>query len=451
METLLNACASWSSTLRLDAVPGDVRAIARTCLIDTVGVALAGASTDVGRETAAFAASTYGVGGAMLFASAKTLQAPGAAFANAVCAHALDFDDNCYAGVVHGSAVIVPAALAVCQAVGASGERLLTAIIAGAETEYAIGQAFTLSLYERGWFNSAFLGPLGASAAACRVLNLDPRATANALGLAMATAGGSKACFGTDGKALLVGRAAEWGVTAALLAAQGLTGPTDALEGRRGVAELTNGGLLERHAVEQIGKRWYLRDPGIDIKPAPVCLSSHAAIDAAQQIISEHTIEHSAIQSIICDVPELVRENLKYHDPQTPQEKQFSIQFAVACSIKFGCIRLDHLALSPDAETELQSLMRRVQMVTTDRWLDLSLRERAPEGAFVSIRTFDGSEHTHLACRSKGVAALPLSVSEIDAKFVACGLRSKSEGVVSGLLSCLRRIEQMPDLRSLPT
>lgn len=272
--------------------------------------------------------------------------------------------------------------------------------------------------------------------------------TANALGLAMATAGGSKACFGTDGKALLVGRAAEWGVTAALMASQGFTGPTNALEGRHGIAELTNGGLLESEAIKQIGERWYLRDPGIDIKPAPVCLSAHAAMDAAQWIISECGIEYDTIQSIICDVPELVRGNLKYSDPQTPQERQFSVQFAVACSIRFGCVRLDHLKLTADADPELGRLMGLIQMVTTDRWLDPSLRSRAPEGAFVTVRTYDGSEYTHLAHRSRGVAALPLSSSEIDAKFLSC-MQISGQEKAPDLLSRLHHIEHMADLRFL--
>jgi len=449
MATLLEACALWLSTFRPGDAPDDVRVIARTCLIDTVGVGLAGASSGLGRRATALAGETFGPGPATLFASpGGTLQAAGAAFANAVCAHALDFDDNCYAGVVHGSAVIVPAALAMCQAEDLSGEEFLAAIIAGAETEYAVGQALGVSLYDRGWFTTAFLGPVGACAAACHALKLGRDGTANALGLAAAAAGGSKTCFGTDGKALLVGKAAEWGITAALMAARGLTGPADALEGARGIGELANGGMVDGRAVGQVGRRWYLRDPGIDIKPIPVCLSSHAAVDATLHIVGQHGLEPDAIQSIVCDVSPIVSANLKYADPHTPQENQFSLQFAIGCSLRFGVVRLEHLELTAAADPQLGRFMQLVHMTTSDRWHDPTLRQTAPEGAFVTVRMRDGTEYAHFVSRSKGMASSPLSAAEIDGKFTACASFACGDDV-SVLLEQLHNIERIASLRSL--
>lgn len=449
MTALLEACAHWLGTFRLDDAPDDVQAIARTCLIDTVGVGLAGASTGLGRRATTLAGDIFGPGPATLFASpGSTLQAAGAAFANAVCAHALDFDDNCYAGVVHGSAVIVPATLAICQAEDLSGEEFLAAIIAGAETEYAVGQALGVGLYDRGWFTTAFLGPVGACAAACHALKLGRDRTANALGLAVAAAGGSKTCFGTDGKALLVGKAAEWGITAALMAARGLTGPADALEGARGIGDLANGGMVDSQAIRQVGRRWYLRDPGIDIKPIPVCLSSHTAVDATLHIVRQHGLVPHAIQSIVCDVSPIVSANLKYADPHTPQENQFSLQFAIGCSLRFGVIRLEHLQLIAATDPQLGRFMQFVRMTTTDRWQDPALRQTAPEGAFVTVRMLDGTEYTHFVSRSKGTASSPLSSAEIDDKFTACASSSYDDDV-SVLLEQLHNIEQIKSLRSL--
>ncbi|EWY36549.1 hypothetical protein N825_22610, partial [Skermanella stibiiresistens SB22] len=165
--------AAWTSALTLDAVPDAVAAVARCCLVDTLGVALAGSATAVAGTAQAVAFACGASGNSTVLGTASQLAAPAAAFANGAAAHALDFDDNCYAGVVHGSAVVLPAALAVAEAVDASGADLLTAFIAGSEAEYAVGAAATLSLYDRGWWTTGVLGPIGAAAAAARLLRLD--------------------------------------------------------------------------------------------------------------------------------------------------------------------------------------------------------------------------------------------------------------------------------------
>ncbi|MFS2117849.1 MmgE/PrpD family protein, partial [Herbaspirillum frisingense] len=113
-------------------------------------------------------AGTCGLAG-----SDRRTQARHAALVNAVAAHALDFDDNCYAGFVHGSAVIVPAALAVAQQIDADGQALLTALVVGAECQYTLGLASDNRLYRRGWWSSGILGPIGACAAAAWLLRLD--------------------------------------------------------------------------------------------------------------------------------------------------------------------------------------------------------------------------------------------------------------------------------------
>jgi len=433
--------AHWASDLQASGIPAAVRAQAKTSLVDTIGVAIAGAQTRVGRIAMAVGLQAGTHGWSTLFGSAAHVSEQTAAFVNAASAHALDFDDNCYAGVVHGSAVIAPAALAVGQKVNASGKDLITAFVAGSECEYAIGAASRNVLYERGWWTTGVLGPIGACVAASHLLKLDPEKIASALGLAITGAGGTKACFGTDGKALMAGRAAEAGVACALLAAQGARGPVDAVESSTGFARLFNEGVFDFAVMDRLGSHWFSQEPGVDIKRIPVCLSSHAAVDAAMHLVAAHNIQPEDIESIVCDVPPMVAKNLVYPQPETIQQSQFSMQYAMAASLKFGTLTLQHLDPQLLKDPELDSLMGRVRMQTGPLWDDAKLRQSAPEGAEVQLHLHSGKVFRLFRAAARGSVGSPLSAQEIGDKFLACATPGIGDGPAASLLSRLGALD----------
>ncbi|WP_197028151.1 MmgE/PrpD family protein [Bosea sp. 117] len=448
MMSAVSRIAAWSSGFDGGAVPPAVRAVARNCLIDTVGVALAGSTAAVAGRARQVAVATSALGACRLFGTPLKLAAPAAAAVNGTAAHALDFDDNCYAGVVHGSAVIVPAAFAVAEMADASGNALVDAVIAGSEAEYALGAAATMTLYEKGWWTTGVLGPVGAAAASARLLGLDAQATGAALGLALAGTGGAKAAFGTDAKPLLAGRAAEAGVLAALLAAQGASGPLDAAEHPRGFAALFNGGVFDVAAIAALGTGWRLLDPGIDVKRIPVCLSSHAAVDAVLDLVRAHEVPVGAIARISCDVPPVVIANLAYEKPRTRQEAQFSMNFAIAASLLKGDLGLAHLDDALVREPAVVALMARISSFTGPRW-DAAARLAAPEGAHVRIELDDGRVLEGFRAFPRGAAADPLRDEEIDAKFLACAALAIRPAQADALLGRLRTIETQPSVRRM--
>jgi 2-methylcitrate dehydratase PrpD len=433
--------ARWASDLQGGAIPAAVRAHARTSLIDTTGVAIAGSQTRVGRMARAVGLQAGSHGWSTLFGCNAHVSEQTAAFVNGASAHALDFDDNCYAGVVHGSAVIAPAALAVGQKVNACGKDLITAFAAGSECEYAVGAASKNILYAQGWWTTGVLGPIGACVAASHLLKLDPGKMASALGLAITGAGGSKACFGTDGKALMAGRAAEAGVACALLAAQGARGPVDAVESANGFARLFNEGVFDLAAMDGLGSRWFSQEPGVDIKRIPVCLSSHAAVDALMHLVAAHHIRADDIESIVCDVPPMVAGNLVYGHPETIQQSQFSMQYAIAVSLKFGNFTLEHLDEKLLNDRELVSLMARVQMRTGPLWDDAELRQSAPEGAEVHLQLRDGKVFQLFRATARGSVGSPLSREEIGDKFLACATPAIGNAPAASLLSRLDALD----------
>ncbi|MGA8693129.1 MAG: MmgE/PrpD family protein [Xanthobacteraceae bacterium] len=446
----IEKAAEWSSTLKLDNIPQAVRKVARDCFVDTLGVALAGASRTVVGKLRALAERSYREGDATVFAGKSRMTAPAAALINGAAAHALDFDDNCYAGFVHGSAVIMPAALAVAEAENVSGAELVTAFVAGCEVEFAAGDAATPHLYEKGWWNTGVLGPIGAATAAARIMKLDAQKTGYAIGLAVAGTGGAKACFGTDGKAALCGRTAEAGVVAALMAREGCSGPLNAFEDSRGFANLLNDKIFLSECFEQFGRDWRSLKPGVDFKRVPVCLSAHAALDAVMDIMAAHHIAVADIENIVCDVGPVVTANLVYDDPKTPQQAQFSMPFTIGCMLVKGDISLADLSQAVVDDPKVRTAMQRVKSVTTGRWKAGSeIAQRYPEGAHVTVTTRDDRTYEHFNGFARGTTARPLSDEEIASKFMSCAAKPLGEQGARGLLAKVRSLETLPSARSL--
>jgi 2-methylcitrate dehydratase PrpD len=441
--------AQWVCGLGPGDIPAHIRALARTCLLDTVGVALAGSRSDAAGYARAVCVEGGTQGHCTAFGARKNYSAQAAAFVNGTAAHALDYDDNCYAGFVHGSAVITPAALAVGQACNAGGADVITAFVAGAEAEYAVGAATESKLYDRGWWTTGVLGPIGASMAAARLLGLDAGRTRAALGLAMTGAGGMKACFGSDAKPLLAGRAAEAGVVSAALAAKGASGPAFPMEDGNGFVNLFNDGQFDYSVFDALGQQWFLEQPGVDMKRIPVCLSSHAAVDAVLELVAAHHLQAADIEWIVCDVPPIVIANLKYDAPRTPREAQFSMPFAIAASLLPEGLGLRQLSADTLADARLQALLPRISMVSGASWDDPARRRAAPEGARVSLHMRDGSHFQAARDYPRGSAAEPLDAEQVGQKFLACTAPVVGREGAARLLSGLLAMDSATPVRGL--
>ena len=447
-ETAIGRLARWVASLAPVDIPPAVLAVAVRASIDTIGVALAGTRTDLGSQARRVAVSVSSHGSSGVWGSRLTLTAPAAAFANGVAAHALDFDDNCYAGFVHASAVIVPAAWAAVQEAGRSGKDFLASFVAGAEVEFAVAHAMGLTPYHRGWWTTGLYGAIGACAAACHAFQLDAQATASALGLTIAGTGGMKAAFGSDAKALMVGRAAQAGITAALLAREGCRGPENALDGPAGLAALTGADTYSAAPFDTLGRTWRLLSPGLDVKRIPVCLSSHAAVDALRDLIAEG-LDVRSIERIVCDVPPIVVKNLVYMQPATRQQAQFSLPYAMAATLVDGDVTLAGLTPEALARPALQAAMQHVRLHTSERWADSSLLADAPEGAWLRVELRDGRTIERFRAAALGTAASPMSDGEFDRKFMSCARAAHDETTAAYWLSTLRDVERVPSLASI--
>ncbi|GBF26575.1 hypothetical protein MnTg02_01616 [bacterium MnTg02] len=449
-KTLSQSLATWATTLTLDDVPDDVIHAGKRAIVDTIAVAIAGSNMPVRKKILHHAIENYGPGRCVALGTGEHLSPLGATLANGVAAHALDFDDMSYAGIIHGSIIILPAVLAAVEQQNGTGRALLEAFIAGAECAYAIGLTVTDSHYLKGWWATASCGMIGAAAGASKALSLDDDQTTNAISLAAVQAFGMIAILGTDAKPTLAGRAAMSGLEAALLAGEGLSAPARAFEDKRGFLALMNDGTAYNEGLAQLGRTWRLTEPGIFFKTYPVCSAAHAAAQLTERLLRENGLGFDDIENILCDVPHLVAISLVHDAPATPSEAQFSMPFAIGCILSFGALGPEQISSDCLADQRLRDAMAKVRMSEAD---DLNLPEiakRTPECARVTIKTKNGATISDFLGAPAGMPENPLSDDDLSNKFRrCCEFAGWPASRSDGLLDDLWTLETAPNLSQM--
>lgn len=253
-----------------------MRRFVNLSLLDWSSVGLAGRNEPVAQAAAELARAESGP--ALLLAGGHATPRA-AALANGTAGHALDYDDTHFGHIGHPSVAVIPAALALVGHV--RGRDFLDALTIGQETACRVGAWLGRSHYLAGFHQTGTSGAFGATAAACRILGLEHDLAAHAMCLTATRAAGLKSQFGSMGKPLNAGFAAEVGVTSALLAKAGATSMSDAIEGTQGFGP-THGGEGNDFAFDDLGKTWIFSD--ISYKFHACCHGLHAMLEALQDL-----------------------------------------------------------------------------------------------------------------------------------------------------------------------
>jgi len=414
--SLVERIASWSHLLDLSDVPDDVNKAAKRCIIDFIGVAIAGVSCPQSRHIYDYAKQTYAPGFATILGFSDRLSPVGAALINGTVGHALDFDDTSYTGIMHGSTVVLPAALAAAEFANADGRRFLESYVVGAEVAYAVGLLCTTNHYYKGWWATATLGAFGAAAAASKAMELSELQTTIALSLAGIQACGLKVLLGTDAKPYLAGRAAAIGVEAALLASNGYNAPSAIFEDKYGFIQVLNDGVVNNDGIDKLGIDWRLINPGIFFKQYPVCSAAHAAVELTQHLLEKNELQSKSIQKVICEVPPLVALSLIYDKPNNLEEARFSLPFAVGTMLASGQLGIENLTNEALVNRRIQMEMSKVEMRRIDSLQDT----KAPECARITLLTDDDRELTGYLGEPMGMPSNPMSDDQIHDKFMRC-------------------------------
>ncbi|MEI7785939.1 MAG: MmgE/PrpD family protein [Betaproteobacteria bacterium] len=423
---------------------------AKAAISDCIACTVAGAATPTGAIVRKVAAASSGDGPATVMGSGRSLSPQAAALANGTAGHALDYDDILWTQYGHPSVAVLPAALALAEATGASGRELIMAYAIGVEIIGKFGRAANPQHYEHGWHSTATMGVIGAAAASAKLMGLNPQQTAMALGLAASQASGVRRNFGTMTKPFHAGNAARAGILSAELAREGFTSDLRAFEGEVGWAHVLQARSMP--APEQwaasLGQPWELSAPGIVLKRYPACGCTHCALDALLAICKEHQIKAEEIDKIDCDASPLAKKVLLYPRPVTGLEGKFSMEFSLAVAAVEGQAGPSQYEDHWTQDARVQALLPKISFRSrADLEPDVSA-DAVPAEVTVHAR---GQSYTRKVLVPSGDPRNPMTQAERREKFMACTLALVPTGAASGLFDALEDLEHCTDLRALLT
>jgi 2-methylcitrate dehydratase PrpD len=418
--------------------PQDARAAALRAVVDTIGVALAGAvepAAEIVRRVIADA------GPSIVLGTDRRAGAASAALANGTAAHALDYDDMCFVSLAHPSAPLVTSAWAAAEAANASGRALLDAYVVGFEIEGRLGRAMNPRHYRRGWHCTSTLGTIGSAAACARLFGLDETRTTHALAIAASSASGLKENFGTMVKPLHAGLSARSAVLAAELARAGMTASAAAIDGPQGfLAAFDSESPSLDTVIGDLGSRWEILDTGITVKLYPSCAATHPMLDALIDLQARERFTAEDVERIEVGVDPVTPTVLIYDRPASGLEGKFSLPFCAAAAVVNRSVGIETFDESQLREPRIASLQSRVTMRVDD-----SLDRSAPPltQARVTVVLKNGKALTADANGARGYPERPATDDQLKTKFMSCATRVISSVQAADALAALRNLESV--------
>ncbi len=437
--------AQWCKHLSLDGVPGAVVEVAKRAILDTVAVAVAGRGTRVASiaERIVPRCGDSHAGRSTVWAGGVHVP-EAAAYCNATAAHALDMDDTCFSGIVHGSAVLVPAAFAVGEGEASSGRSLVEAFIAGSEIIYTLGACVGSALYDGGWWPTGYFGTVGAAAAAGRLKGWSEKEIGRAMVAAGLNATGFRAGTGTDAKPLGVGETTRRAFHAMALALSEARLPMNVFERNGGPLRAPLGKHVQFAQTRGLGNTWRLLDPGLVIKLYPLCSSAQAAVDATVALRERMSIDPERVVCITAWVTPMVRETLCFDRPDNECEAMFSLPFAIACALIDGTVAPQHLNEATLARRDIVRMMDRVSIETDSETFDL---DGTPEAARIRVETGENSRWEETRLYPRGDPRSPVGERAFEHK-VRCCLESRFEpSRAAEIMETAQALESLDDVR----
>jgi len=431
-----------------DDIPSDDLKIAKTFLLDSIGVGFAG-STAMGVSSIVKQLSEWGgKKEARLIAFPNKLPAPWAAYANALMIHARDFDDVHDVAGIHANAPVLGALLAVSELSGreVSGKDFLSAQIIG--VDLAVRLAISVPHRKSGWHASSVFGIMGAVAAGGRILELTKEELINAFGIAYSQMSGNRQCMLDNAltKRMQPAFAAQNAVISLFYAKKGIQGAKNIIEGKYGLGSTYFNQALDKECfLQELGRYFEIRR--LAIKPYPCCRGCHAAIDAALELRKQEEWIGKKLESI--RVLTSMRTKVQIGGPINPHGMthvgaQFSIPYTVATAWLKGKVGLDDFIGPALNDQQILELSGKVE-VDVDPDLPNPMMG-IPQT--IQFKAVDGQKSVMVVSHRTGCPEKPLSDQGIMAKFENCLKFSRehiSDERASGILNSIMNIECSSD------
>lgn len=417
-------------------VPEQVRHEAARSFLNWVGCAVGGSRHETVERALAALAEFSGPPQATVLGRGDRLDVMSAALMNGITSHTFDFDDTHLKTVIHPSAPVASAILALSERSPIKGADFVHAFILGVEAECRIGSSVYPAHYDIGWHITGTAGIFGVAAAAGRLLGLTEQQMTWAFGIAATQSSGLREMFGTMSKPFHPGNAARNGLLAALLAQRNFTSSDRSIEAKRGFAHVLSSEFKPAEITEGLGETWEIALN--TYKPFACGIVIHPVIDGCIQLRNERKLKAEDIEGIVLKVHPLVLELTGKKTPQTGLEGKFSVYHSAAVAIIHGAAGEAQYSDACVRDPAVIALRGRVTAVA-----DAEVHE---DQSHVAIKLRSGGTLEKFIEHAIGSLERPMSDGGLEAKFrtLAGGILARSE--TEKLIQLCWDVEKLADV-----
>ncbi len=432
---LADVIAAYASDYDLAKAPPAAIEAARIAFIDTIGVMLAGSGEEVAHIAFDMVVQEGGAPKSTIAGRGRRSSPQLAALANGVAAHGMDFDLTYMSG--QSTAGIIPALLALGEAVGASPREVIAAFIVACEIAARLIRVSPQTSALGGWHATGMVGNIAGAVGCARLLKLSRKQMAEVVGVSVSLASGVSENFGTMTKPLHSGNAARNAVTAAMLAARGFTSSANALEGKAGYFATFSRALpMDMTAFDDLGRVDNIVDPSYKLKRYPCGGLSHTSIDAALALREELAGRVDDIAKIEVGVTKNASQRITGVYPNSIESAKFSMPYIGAWTLIHGAPSLATFTEKAIDDPRVKALSTKISHHVDSEFADELLH--SPGRVVVTMK--NGERREKKVWYASGTLQNPMSAGQIEAKFMDCAthaLRKEQAGKLYGWLADL--------------
>ena len=388
-------------------LPASVRKEAARTLLNWVGCTLGGSRHETIGIAISAMAPFSGPAQASILGRKERLDILNAALINGISSHVLDYDDTHSRNIIHPAGPVISAILALSEHHPVSGNEFVNALVLGVDAECRIGNSVYPKHYDVGWHITGTAGVFGAAAASGKLLGLSEQQMLWALGLAATQPVGLQEMFGSMTKSFHPGRAAQNGLTAALLASKNFTSSEQSLEAKYGWANVVSAAHNYDDITKRLGESFEISKN--TYKPFACGVVMHPTIDGCIQLRNENKLSADEIDRVELRVHPLVMQLTSKKSPQTGLEGKFSIYHAASVALVEGAGGIEQFSDRTVRDRTIASLRDRVSTI-----VDSSLHE---DQVRIAVVTKNGRRLEKFVEHAVGSLDHPMSDKDLEAKF----------------------------------
>lgn len=456
MEPLTRTLVHFSHALKFEDLSGDIVHQTKCLLLDYLGVTIAGTRTASAQAVYRMVVNdTYNLGlsPCTIIGTSARSSLERAALANGTASHSIELDDTHQAGSIHLGVVMFSVAIALSEIHPESDvKQFIAAVVAGYEVAARLAMALQPKLhYEFGFHPTATCGVFGAAVTAARILGLSEEQMLWSVGIAGSMAAGSLE-FLSDGswtKRLHPGLAAQNGILAAKLAAEGFRGPASILEGRDGFLSAYSRDAKFHLVNQDLGTTYEILRTST--KPHACCRYMQASIDGLTELAITNDLHPEQISRVEIAVleagwPLVCEPRRRKYSPSTIVDAQFSMPFAAALALTYRQAGLDQFTDDNLKSAQLQSIMSKVVMVKDQR---IEKNFPAEWATRVKVRLINGDEFEKVVRFPKGDPENPLSWQELTTKFQSLARHVFPQSRCQEIVDSVKEMDRFTSLSAL--